>query len=256
MVTSAQTVRIDLSYKGNEFRGFAENPGVRTVGAELRRAIEIVFGEPVELTVAGRTDAGVHAAGQVVSFPTTSERLDCERLRDSLNGICSPEIRIQAVKLAPQNFDARFSATQRRYHYNILNSPAADPLRAEVEWHIVEKLDIDAMNSAANRFLGEHDFTSFCRRPKDKPEQPLTRRIRESQWTCQPEQRIQFALAANAFCHQMVRSLTGFCVAVGLGKRSADEFEAVLESKDRSAAPPIAPPHGLTLMHVTYPEDE
>ena len=256
MVPSAQTERIDHSYKGTEFRGFAENPGVRTVGAELRRAIEIVFGEPVELTVAGRTDAGVHATGQDVSFRTAGERPDCERLRDSLNGICSSEIRIQQVTVASQDFDARFSATQRRYHYNILNSPAADPLRADVEWHIVEKLDVDAMNSASNRFLGEHDFTSFCRRPKDRPEQPLIRRISESQWTRQPKQRIQFVVAANAFCHQMVRSLTGFCVAVGLGKRSADEFEAVLDAKDRSAAPPIAPPHGLTLMHVTYPEDE
>ena len=252
MMTSARTLRIDLSYKGTEFRGFAENPGVRTVGAELRQALETVLGEEIELTVAGRTDAGVHALGQVVSFHTANERIDPDLLRDSLNGICSSDIRVQAVTLAEPDFDARFSATRRTYHYNILNSPTADPLHADVEWHIGQRLDIDAMNDAASRFIGEHDFTSFCRRPKDKPDQPLLRRIHTSEWIRLAEQRVRFVIEGNAFCHQMVRSLTGFCVATGVGKRSADEFEAVVQAKDRSAAPSIAPPHGLTLMHVSY----
>ena len=130
----------------------------------------------------------------------------------------------------------------------------ADPLRADIEWHIPEPLDVEAMGHAASLFLGEHDFTSFCRRPKGQPEQPLTRNIRSSQWISQTEHRIRFEIAANAFCHQMVRSLTGFCVAVGLGKLEAATFEAVIEAKDRAAAPPIAPPHGLTLKHVTYGE--
>tara|TARA_B100001123_G_scaffold179863_1_gene206084 strand:+ start:2648 stop:3418 length:771 start_codon:yes stop_codon:yes gene_type:complete len=252
MMTSARTLRIDLSYKGTEFRGFAENPGVRTVGAELRNALETVLGEAVELTVAGRTDAGVHALGQVVSFHTTNEGINLDLLRDSLNGICSSDIRVQAVTPAETDFDARFSASKRTYHYNILNSPTADPLHADIEWHITPRLDLDAMNDAASRFIGEHDFTSFCRRPKDKADQPLTRRIHTSEWIRPAEQRVRFVVEANAFCHQMVRSLTGFCVATGLGNRSADEFEAVVQAKDRSAAPPIAPPHGLTLMHVSY----
>jgi len=254
VVTFAQTVRIDLAYKGTQFRGFAENPDVRTVGGELRTALEQILGEPIELTVAGRTDAGVHAMGQVVSFRSSSPRLDCERLGTALNGLCSSDIRVHAVTPVGDDFNARFSATERMYHYNVLNAPLADPLHADIEWHISEPLDVAAMSHAARLFLGEHDFTSFCRRPKGHPEQPLTRNIRSSQWVPQTQHRIQFEIAANAFCHQMVRSLTGFCVAVGLGKREAETFEAVIEAKDRAAAPPIAPPHGLTLKHVTYGE--
>ena len=254
MVTFAQTVRIDLAYKGTGFRGFAENPDVRTVGGELRKALEQILGEQIELTVAGRTDAGVHAMGQVVSFRSSSPRLDCERLRVALNGMCSADIRIQAVTPVADDFNARFSATERMYHYYILNSPLADPLRGDIEWHIPEPLDVDAMSRAARLFLGEHDFTSFCRRPKGQLEQPLVRNILSSRWVPQTQQRIQFEIAANAFCHQMVRSLTGFCVAVGLGKLEPEAFEAVIEAKSRAAAPPIAPPHGLTLKHVTYGE--
>ena len=255
-MTFAQTVRIDLAYKGTQFRGFAENPDVRTVGGELRNALEQILGEHVELTVAGRTDAGVHAMGQVVSFRSSSSRLDCERLTSALNGICNSDIRVQAVSAVEDDFNARFSATERMYRYNILNASLADPLHADIEWHISEPLNVDAMNGAASLFLGEHDFTSFCRRPKGQPAQALVRRIRSSQWIAQTQQRIQFQIAANAFCHQMVRSLTGFCVAVGLGKCEAETFEAVLKAQNRAAAPPIAPPHGLILQHVTYGESD
>ena len=251
-MTFAQTVRIDLAYKGTHFRGFAENPDVRTVGGELRSALEQVLGGTVELTVAGRTDAGVHATGQVVSFRSDSSRLDCERLVGALNSICSTDLRVQAVTAVDDDFNARFSATERMYHYFILNAPQADPLLADLEWHIPEPLDLDAMNHAANLFLGEHDFTSFCRRPKGQPESLLVRRIHSAKWVAHNRERIYFEISANAFCHQMVRSLTGFCVAVGSGKCDAETFEAVLRARDRSAAPPIAPPHGLVLKHVTY----
>lgn len=251
-MTFAQTVRIDLAYKGTHFRGFAENPGVRTVGGELRGALKQILGENVELTVAGRTDAGVHASAQVVSFRTNSSRFDSERLVGALNGICSPDIRVQAVTVEDDDFNARFSATERMYHYTILNAPQADPLRSDLEWHIAEPLDLDEMNHAASLFLGEHDFTSFCRRPKGQPESPLVRRIISAKWVSDTQRRIYFEISANAFCHQMVRSLTGFCVSVGLGKCNAQIFESVLEAKDRAAAPPIAPPQGLVLKHVAY----
>tara|TARA_B100000902_G_scaffold368635_1_gene392136 strand:- start:697 stop:1476 length:780 start_codon:yes stop_codon:yes gene_type:complete len=251
-VTFAQTVRIDLAYKGTDFRGFAENPGVRTVGGELRSALEQILGETIELTVAGRTDAGVHATGQVVSFRTGSSRLDCERLVVALNRMCSPDMRVHAVTAVNDDFNARFSASERMYHYTVLNAPQGDPLCADLEWHIPEPLNVDAMNQAAGLFLGEHDFTSFCRRPKGQPESVLIRKIRSAKWVPLTQERICFEIAANAFCHQMVRSLTGFCVAVGLGKCDANTFEAVLKAKDRAAAPPIAPPHGLVLKRVTY----
>tara|TARA_Y100000766_G_scaffold285172_1_gene306823 strand:- start:3313 stop:3807 length:495 start_codon:yes stop_codon:yes gene_type:complete len=156
------------------------------------------------------------------------------------------------VTAVTDDFNARFSATERMYHYTILNAPQADPLRADLEWHIPEPLNLDAMNQAGSLFLGEHDFTSFCRRPKGQPESSMIRRIRSAKWVPDTHERIHFEISANAFCHQMVRSLTGFCVAVGSGKCDAQTFEAVLKAKDRAAAPPIAPPHGLVLKQVTY----
>ncbi len=255
-MTSAQNIRIDLAYKGTHFRGFAENSGVRTIGGEIRSAIQQVLGEPIDIAVAGRTDAGVHASGQVISFQTTSARYDPDRLQNSINRICGPDIQVHEIRTVGADFDARFSASRRRYHYNVLNSPVADPLLSDIEWHIKEPLAVDEMNRAAQRFLGEHDFTSFCRRPKGQLEASLVRTIHRAEWHVQRQQRIQFEIAANAFCHQMVRSLVGFCVAVGTNKRLAQDVETVLNAKDRSAAAPIAPPHGLTLVHVTYPQDD
>ena len=253
-MTPAQNIRIDFAYKGTYFRGFAENTGVRTIGGEIRSAIQQVLGEPIDIAVAGRTDAGVHASGQVISFQTTSARYNPDRLRNSINRICGPEIQVHEIKTVEADFDARFSASRRRYHYNVLNSPVADPLLSDIEWHIKEPLAVDEMNSAAQRFLGEHDFTSFCRRPKGQLEASLVRTIHRAEWHAQSQERIRFEIVANAFCHQMVRSLVGFCVAVGTKKRSAQDVETVLNAKDRSAAAPIAPPHGLTLVQVTYPQ--
>ncbi len=255
-MTSAQIIRIDLAYKGTHFRGFAETPGVPTVGGEIRSAIQQVLGEPIDLAVAGRTDAGVHASGQVISFRTTSDRFDPERLRNSINRICGPDIQVHDIRTVEADFDARFSATRRVYHYNVLNSPVADPLLSDIEWHIKEPLNVDEMNQAAQRFLGQHDFTSFCRRPKGKPEASLVRTIQRAEWHLFPKHRIQFQIAANAFCHQMVRSLVGFCVAVGTNKRLAQDAETVLIARDRSLATLIAPPHGLTLVHVSYPQHD
>ena len=252
----AQNIRIDLTYKGTRFRGFAENPGVRTVEGELRSALQQVLGQSVDLAVAGRTDAGVHALGQVVSFRIDGAEVDSERLRNSLNRLCGPDIQIREIREVDTDFDARFTAVQRLYRYNLLNSLIADPLLSDIEWHIKEPLDVEEMNRTAQRFLGEHDFTSFCRRPKGQTGASLVRTIHHAQWHPRPQQRIEFEIAANAFCHQMVRSIVGFCVSVGAHKRPAHDVEAVLNARDRSSAAPIAPPHGLTLIHVTYPKDD
>ena len=255
-MTSAQNIRIDLAYKGTHYRGFAENPGVLTVEGELRSAIQRVLGEVVHLAVAGRTDAGVHASGQVVSFRTSSARVEPERLQNSLNRLCGPDIQVQHIQSVQPDFDARFTAERRLYHYNVLNSPVADPLLSDIEWHIKEPLNVEEMNQAAQRFHGEHDFTSFCRRPKGQPEASMVRTIHQAEWHQRSQWRLQFEITANAFCHQMVRSVVGFCVAVGTSKRSARDVETVFTAKDRSSAAPIAPPHGLTLVHVTYPSDD
>ena len=249
-----RNVRLDVAYRGTPFHGFAENDGVRTVAGDLRAALERILQAPIELAVAGRTDAGVHARGQVVSFRTNSHRLDLGRLVGSLNKLCGPDIVVLDATPVADDFDARFSAMQRRYEYSVHHGAHPDPLRQDVEWHVPYVLDLEAMERAAVALTGEHDFTSFCRRPKDRPAASLVRHVRIAGWERVDDQRLRFTVAADAFCHQMVRALTGFCVAVGRGQRDADEVPAVLAARDRSAAAPIAPPHGLVLVEVTYPD--
>ena len=249
-----RTIRLDLAYRGTGFRGFAENAGVRTVAGELRRALDRVLGECGGLTVAGRTDAGVHAVGQVVSIRTSSPRLETgvERLAASLNRLLQPDVVVTAAVFEPDSFDARHSALGRAYEYRIRNAALPDPRYADLEWHIAAPLDVDAMNAAAAHFVGEHDFSSFCRRPKGRPDASLVRTVTAARWHADGEIR-RFEIEANAFCHQMVRALVGQCVAVGKGDRYAHDVLDVLAATSRNAAAPIAPSHGLTLVAVRYP---
>ncbi|WP_420445412.1 tRNA pseudouridine(38-40) synthase TruA [Candidatus Poriferisodalis sp.] len=259
------TVRLDLSYRGTGFRGFAANEGVRTVAGDLSAALERVLGEAPPVAVAGRTDAGVHATGQVVSFKIESEGLRrigdsqpgdrLDRLAASLNRMLNPEIAVTAAAVAPDSFDARHSAEARAYEYRICNAARLDPRYADLEWHVPQRLDVDRMNAAARQLVGEHDFTSFCRRPKDRPDASLVRTVTQALWSAEGAQ-LLFEIEANAFCHQMVRAIVGQCVAVGRGDRSADDVPAVLAARHRDAAAPIAPPHGLTLVAVRYRDEE
>lgn len=262
-----RTVRLDLAYRGTGFRGFAANEGVRTVAGELSAALERLLGEPPVLTVAGRTDAGVHATAQVVSFRIGGEGLrritgdapaaadpGRARLASSLNRLLNPDIAVTAASLAEDSFDARHSATARAYEYRVRNAAHLDPRRADLEWHVAAPLDIGQMNAAAAHLTGEHDFTSFCRRPKDRPDASLVRTVSRAQWSADGA-RLMFDIEANAFCHQMVRAIVGQCVAVGRGDRAAGDVPAVLAARSRDAAAPIAPPHGLTLVAVRYPDD-
>ncbi len=249
---SSRNVRLDLAYRGTDYHGFAENDGVDTVGGALRTALETVLREEIELMVAGRTDAGVHASHQVVSFRTTSDRFDAERLAGSVSKLCAPDIVVRSVVEVPPDFDARFSAVSRRYEYTVNDGPHPDPLRAATEWWVGEPLALSAMNDAASALVGEHDFSSFCRRPKDRPDASLVRHVSRADWHRIEPTRLMFTVEANAFCHQMVRSLVGFCVSVGRGRRSADEVEAVLAACDRDAAGAVAPPLGLVLVDVSY----
>jgi tRNA pseudouridine38-40 synthase len=250
-------VRLDVAYRGTGFRGFAANDGVRTVAGELSAALGRILGEAPVLAVAGRTDAGVHATGQVVSFRIGSEALrrldpaDPTRLASSLNRLLNPEIVVTAAVFTVDSFDARHSATARAYEYRICNAAHPDPRCADFEWHIAAPLDIGQMNAAAGSFIGEHDFTSFCRRPKDRPDASLVRAVSRARWSAEGTG-LLFTIEANAFCHQMVRAIVGHCVAVGRGDRSAGDVVAVLAARDRHAAAPIAPPHGLTLVAVRY----
>jgi tRNA pseudouridine38-40 synthase len=250
-------IRLLVAYDGTDFHGFAENTGVVTVGGTLRAAIERVLGTGIELTVAGRTDAGVHAWGQVVSFDALGEGLDLERLQRSINGLCRPAIVVRAAEVAPEGFDARFSAAWRRYRYTVLNRAVPDPFLARTAWLVPEPLDLAVLRLACDPLLGEHDFTSFCRAPRvsaGMAPATLVRRVTEAGWREGGDGVLRFEIRANAFCHQMVRSLVGLLVDVGRGRRRAGDVLTVLRARDRSHLGNIAPPTGLCLWEVGYPD--
>jgi tRNA pseudouridine38-40 synthase len=240
--------RIELGYDGTNFHGFARQAGVRTVQGVMEECLARVLKQEVALTAAGRTDAGVHARSQVVSFVADQE-IDTERLSRSLNGMLGPEVVVTSLSRAPDGFNARFSATSRTYRYQVLNTPLPDPMLRHFSWHVPEPLDLTAMNAAATLMCGQHDFAAFCRVTQGGT---TVRTVLEAFWL-PDDPFLAFVIKARAFCHQMVRSIVGFGVDVGRRRRGADEVPAVLESGDRSAAAPIAPPQGLILWEVGYP---
>jgi tRNA pseudouridine38-40 synthase len=245
-----RTIRMLLAYDGTGFRGWAaqRNPRVRTIQGEIVGVLRRMVGEPPKLSVAGRTDAGVHARGQVASFRTDARRAT-EAIRDAVNGRLGPEIVALAVAEAPDGFDARFSATAREYRYHVDIGEMPDPFTARFVWHHPCAPDLRAMRVAARHLVGEHDFTSFCRHPgAGKP----TVRDLQRLSVVRTGDRLTLSFRANAFLHQMVRALTGTLVAVGEGKVDPDSIPAILAARDRSAARQIAPPHGLTLERVVY----
>ena len=241
--------RLDLAYDGTNFHGWARQPGVRTVEGELIVALEKLLRFGPKLSVAGRTDAGVHAIGQVASFVAT-EDLDVARVARALNGMLGPEVSVTRVRRAPDGFDARFSATARRYRYRLDTAVAPDPFTARFTWHRPGPLSVGWMRAAASELTGEHDFASFCR-PPQPPGASTVRTLRRL--TVASDGRILHVVAeANGFLHQMVRSLVGTLIAVGEGRMESNDMTAVLQARDRSAAGQVAPPYGLTLEHVTY----
>lgn len=250
--------RLSLAYDGTKFRGLAPNEGVRTVVGELQMVLEAILGPIEEIHMSGRTDAGVHARHQVLSFDTETP-VDTQRVMKSINSRLGHEVVATDLQPAPADFHARFSAIGRSYRYTVLNHPHPMPFSAGTEWWVKEPLHIEAMNEACGYLLGEHDFTSFCRRPKqgDRNEpHSLVRRVDSAVWTEDIDEaghrRLVFHIAGPAFCHQMVRSIVGLCVAVGAGKRHPEDVARVLAARDRNVAPSPAPPHGLMLWEVTY----
>jgi tRNA pseudouridine38-40 synthase len=241
-------IRLDLAYDGTDFHGWARQPDVRTVEGEVETALGRVFGQPPRLSVAGRTDAGVHAQGQVASF-FAPEDLQPERVQRMLNGLFAPEVVVLRATRASQGFDARHSATGREYRYRINTAPLPDPFTARFEWQHPKHFAVGGMRRAAKLLEGEHDFASFCRAPDDGG--TTVRHLRRLS-VSSSDGRIEVRAVANAFLHQMVRSLVGTLIAVGEGKLGPDAMPEVLAAKDRAAAGPVAPPHGLTLVRVSY----
>jgi tRNA pseudouridine38-40 synthase len=264
-------LRLDLAYDGSDFSGWARQPGLRTVQGEIEQALgRILRLDPVMLTVAGRTDAGVHARGQVAHVdvpPESLETLDGNRpgplgtderlaaLVRRLAGVLPPDVRIFRVSVAPEGFDARFSALWRRYAYRVSDAPGGcDPLRRhEIHWHN-RPLDLDAMNAAASRLLGEHDFAAFC---KKREGATTIRELQRLDWARDPDGVLVATVVADAFCHSMVRALVGSLLAVGDGRRPVEWPAEVLAAGVRDTGVHVAPARGLCLEEVRYPpEDE
>jgi tRNA pseudouridine38-40 synthase len=245
--------RLVVAYDGTGFHGFAVNEGVHTVAGTLTEAISTVVRQDVTLTGAGRTDAGVHAWGQVISIDLP-ERVDLADLARRLNKLCAPDIAVRSAHPVADDFDARFSAQWRHYRYDVWNAPYPNPLLTTRTWHVATALDVERMDAAARHLVGEHDFASFCRRPKGDPQATLVRNVLSTGWTvADPDGTLlRFEIRANAFCHQMVRSIVGTLVDIGTGRLPSDEMPAILAARDRGSAGQVAPPRGLTLWEVGY----
>ncbi len=237
-----------VAYDGAPFSGFARQPGRRTVQGELEAALSELAGAPVETVCAGRTDAGVHARGQVI-HADVPDRLDPERVRHALNAVAGPAIVVREAAWAPDGFDARFSARRRTYVYRVDDSGDPDPLTRGFVLAWPRPLDLDRMRAAAAPLIGEHDFAAFCRR---RPGTSTRRRLR-SVGIRRLRGLVEVRMVADAFCWQMVRSIVGYLLAVGDGRRDPAGTADVLASGDRAAAGDVAPPHGLVLESVTYP---
>lgn len=252
------TLVIRIGYRGAGFAGFAEQPSVRTVAGELRRALETALRRPCELTCAGRTDAGVHAIAQYVSVPVTEAELGLpgERLMRSLVALTPDDLSVQAILRAPAGFSARFDAISRSYRYRIAASQARPVLAWEHSWWYRGALDVDAMAEAARPLLGEHDFKSFCKASsaEGKPTSRYVGALDVSRVSEAGEELVAIDVTGNAFLHNMVRTIAGSLVEVGRGHRAPGWIEGVLAARDRAAAGPCAPAKGLTFVGVAYPE--
>ena len=245
----AAKLRLVVAYDGTEFHGFAAQPDVRTVAGVLAPALEKVLRHPADLTCAGRTDAGVHAWGQVVSLPCAPD-VDPRRLHKALNGMLAPEVVVRACEVVDAGFDARHSARWRAYRYTVVNRPEPDPFLARYAWWVPGQIRLEAMQLGADPFVGEHDFAAFCR--TGPPGSTTVRRIEECRWVDAGDGIYRLEIRATAFCWQMVRSIVGTLVDIGTGVRRAGEVMAMLRARDRAAAGKVAPPHGLCLYEVGY----
>lgn len=266
-------IRLDIAYDGGGFTGWAKQPGLRTVQGELESALATIFrrlGDPPTLTVAGRTDVGVHATGQVAHLDLDDEHrasLDrprrggaaptgLESLTRRLNGIAGAagDVQVRAATEAPPGFDARFAAVWRRYEYRIADGAAhRDPRRRGFElWHPTA-LDEAAMDAAARSLLGLHDFASFCR-----PREGATtiRTLQEFSWMRDPDGVLVAHVRADAFCHSMVRALVGACLAAGDGRLPAQRMTELRDAAARTSEFAVVPAKGLTLAEVGYPPDD
>ncbi|MBG6069540.1 tRNA pseudouridine(38-40) synthase TruA [Micromonospora ureilytica] len=250
-------LRLDVSYDGTDFSGWAAQPTRRTVAGVLVETLDLVLGvgTATGLTVAGRTDAGVHATGQVchLDLPVDVWRQHEGRLLRRLARLLPTDVRVRAMTEVPADFDARFSATFRRYEYRVTDAPfGAEPLRRHEVLAWPKPLDLAALNAAANGLVGEHDFAAYCRR---KEHATTLREVTRLDWRRDPDGILVATVQADAFCQAMVRSLVGAMLVAGDGRRPVEWPGTLLSQRERSSEVTVAPARGLTLVAVGYPSD-
>lgn len=259
-------LRLDLAYDGTDFHGWAAQPGLRTVEGELTAALTRILRlpEPARVTVAGRTDAGVHALGQVVHVDVDpsdlerargrADRAPLDALVTRLRGVLPADVVVHSAIEAPDGFDARFSATSRRYRYLVGDDPTRlDPLRRREVVAVRTPLDPEAMNAATERLLGLRNFAAFCKRREGAS---TTRTLLRYDWRRREDGLLEATVLADAFCHSMVRALIGALVPVGTGERGPEWPEQVLADGVRDPRVKVMPAHGLCLVEVSYPPAE
>ena len=263
-------IRLDIAYDGSHFRGWARQPGLRTVQGDLETALERIVGGSPRLIVAGRTDAGVHASGQVAHLDLDEEqaaRLPRRRrdndegdavasLAGRVRGVLGayPDVTVSRTSIAPEGFDARFSAVWRRYSYRLADATTGyDPLDRLRTTALRSTLDVEAMDAAAGRLIGLHDFAAYC---KAREEATTIRTLLEYDWRRGDDGVLVANVRADAFCHSMVRALVGACVAVGEGRIGVDDVVAIRDARLRIPETKVLAARGLVLAEVGYPADD
>lgn len=244
-------LRLTVEYEGTAYQGWQLQPGDRTVQAVLEHALATALREPVRVRGAGRTDAGVHACGQVAAVRVSRVPTDLDRLRKSLNALTPDDVAVREIAVVDDAFDPRRHARSRVYEYRILNASAPSPFWRRFAWHVPHRLDAAAMAAAARTFEGEHDFAAF-RGADAEPVRSTVRRVLESRLAVGAHGLVTYRIEATAFLKHMVRNVVGTLVEVGQGTRAPDAMPALLAGRDRTRAGATAPPHGLVLVAVRY----
>lgn len=252
-------LRLDLAYDGTDFSGWAVQPGLRTVQAEIEAALAVLLRDQaaVRLTVGGRTDAGVHARGQVAHLDVADAlagRVTARKINGVLRRGGSADIEVYSVREAPLAFDARFSALSRRYEYRLRGEGSRrDPLTARFTADVPRRLDLAAMQRASADMLGLRDFASFC---KAREGATAVRELLRFEWRVAPGGALAATIEADAFCHSMVRALVGSVVAVGTGRITEEELRGLRDARERTSRFTVMPAHGLSLEEIGYPADD
>jgi tRNA pseudouridine38-40 synthase len=244
-----RNIKLTIEYEGKSYLGWQVQPKGPTVQGTIEEQLRRLTGEIIHLISSGRTDAGVHAIGQVAHFKT-QHPMDCPTLRRALNSLLPADIMIREVEEVDQDFHARKDCKSKVYEYRVLNRNVRSVFLREYAWHISQPLDLGEMKKAAQRLIGEYDFSSF--RSVGTPTRTAVRNVIRAEWKRDREGLLTFEIEANGFLKQMVRAIVGTLVEVGKKKITPEDFGQILESRDRTKAGPTAPAHGLFLKEVKY----